>query len=77
MMRRLFALILSLSLLVSVGGCVDNDDSDLKAFMDEVKARPKGRIPPLPTIKTVAPFAYQASTMRSPFEPPIILKPTL
>lgn len=55
-------------------GCGNDDFSDLQAFMDEVKSRPKGRIEPLPTIQTVAPFAYQASTMRSPFEPPVVVR---
>ena len=55
-------------------GCADNDFSDLQTFMDEVKSRPKGRIEPLPTIQTIAPFAYQASTMRSPFEPPVVVR---
>ncbi len=63
--------LLCVSLLTA---CADNNDADLRAFMDEVKSRPKGRIDPLPTIQTVAPFAYQASTMRSPFEPPVVVR---
>ncbi len=56
-------------------GCsVERDFSDLQSFMDEVDSRPKGRIEPLPPFEQVAPFAYQASNMRSPFEPPVVLK---
>jgi len=73
-MRQLTVLLLSLLAATLLSGCADNDFSDLKSYMDEVKARPKSRIPPLPTIKTVAPFAYQASVMRSPFEPPVVVR---
>ena len=73
-MRQLTVLLLSLLAATMLSGCSDGDFSDLKAYMDEVKARPKSRIPPLPTIKTVAPFAYQASVMRSPFEPPVVVR---
>jgi type IV pilus assembly protein PilP len=39
-----------------------------------VQDRPPGRIEPLPPFEQVAPFAYQASTMRSPFEPPVEIR---
>jgi type IV pilus assembly protein PilP len=52
----------------------DNDYSDLSGFMDEMDARPAGRIEPLPPIETPRPFKYMASTKRSPFEPPVVLK---
>lgn len=73
-MRQLTILLLSLLAATLLTGCADSDFSDLKAYMEEVKSRPKSRIPPLPTIKTVAPFAYQASVMRSPFEPPVVVR---
>ena len=58
-----------------LAGCdADTDYSDLEAFMAEVDARPPGRIAPLPTMKTVEPFSYRASNMRSPFEPPVLVK---
>ncbi len=56
-------------------GCGGGGDyADLRAFMDEVEARPKGRIEPLPTIQQVPPYSYQASNLRSPFEPPVVIK---
>ncbi|NKC00721.1 MAG: pilus assembly protein PilP [Pseudomonadales bacterium] len=65
-------MLVSIALLV---GCSPNTDyTDLEQFMAEVDARPKSRINPLPPIETVAPFAYQASNKRSPFEPPILVK---
>ena len=65
------------SLLVSVllTGCGGGASyGDLDEFMAEVNARPKQRIAPLPPFEQVPPFAYQASTMRSPFEPPVVVK---
>jgi len=64
-------------LLVAVlaSGCSSNDDfTDLQAFMDEVDARPKGTIEPLPSFEQVEPFAYNASGLRSPFEPPVVVR---
>ena len=43
--------------------------SDLLEYIDEVKARPGGRIEPLPQIKPYDTFAYQATELRSPFLP--------
>ena len=65
-------------LLVTFGlmGCSPSSDySDIEAFMDEVDSRPRGRIEPLPPIETIPPFAYTASTKRSPFDPPQKVKP--
>ncbi len=61
--------------LLSVAACSpSNDYADINAFMDEVDARPRGRIEPLPPIETVPPFSYVVSNKRSPFEPPAIVK---
>lgn len=59
------------SLLAGCGG--GNDFSDLRAYMDEVDARPPGPIEPLPVFEQVEPFRYQASVERSPFEAPVVL----
>lgn len=59
-------------LLTGCGG--GNDFSDLREFMDEVDARPAPPIEALPVFEQVEPFRYQASTMRSPFEPPVLVK---
>ena len=58
-----------------LAGCGGGSDfADLETFMDEVDSRPKGAIVPLPTFEQIAPFAYHASNMRSPFEPPVLVK---
>jgi type IV pilus assembly protein PilP len=69
--RAFFAVAVSAAL----AGCGSSGDhQDLRAFMDEVQARPPGRIEPLPPFEQVPPFAYQASNMRSPFEPPVEIR---
>ena len=45
--------------------------SDLRQYMDEVRARPKGSIEPLPKFQPYEPFTYSASSLRSPFQPPV------
>jgi len=63
-------------LATTLYGCGGGDDfADLQQFMAEVDARPKQRIEPLPPFEQVPPFAYQASNQRSPFEPPVVVKP--
>lgn len=56
-----------LALLPLLAGCVNDSISDLRQYADEVKARPAGRIPPLPEIKQVETFAYIAEGKRDPF----------
>lgn len=62
-------LVVGLSLLAGCGA--GGDFSDLRAYMDEVRARPKGSIEPLPTFKPYESFTYRASSLRSPFQPPV------
>ncbi len=39
--------------------------------MDEVRAKPKGTIEPLPSFQPYEAFTYSAANMRSPFQPPV------
>ena len=65
-------LILSGLLLVSLSGCGNSGDfADLQAYMDEVRARPKGSIEPLPKFQPYEAFTYSAAALRSPFQPPV------
>jgi type IV pilus assembly protein PilP len=52
----------------TLSGCGGAND-DLRAYIDEVKARPGGRIEPLPPVEPAPTFAYEAGTRRSPFMP--------
>lgn len=58
-------------LFSSLPGCGGGDFSDLQAFMDEVRARPKGAIEPLPKFLPYEAFTYGAASLRSPFQPPV------
>ena len=63
-----FGLVLLLSLgLVACGGDMD----DLDQYINEIKARPGGRIEPLPEITPYEVFTYiaDAQGLRSPFRP--------
>lgn len=64
---------LSLVLAVAVlSGCSSSTDlQDLKLFTDQVLAKPRGRIDPLPEFKPYSAFVYSASGLRSPFESPL------
>ena len=57
-------------------GCGAGDFGDLQAFVDEVATRPAPPIAPLPPYAQVEPFAYEAMGLRSPFEPPVVVKPS-
>lgn len=61
--------------IVMVSGCGGGGDfSDLQSYMDEVRARPKGEIEPLPKFQPYESFAYSAAALRSPFQPPVKLE---
>jgi type IV pilus assembly protein PilP len=65
---------LLLSILI-VSGCSGGGDfADLQGYMDEVRARPKGEIEPLPKFQAYESFTYSAAALRSPFQPPVKLE---
>ncbi len=64
--------LVGLALLAGIGlGACGGDTDDLDAYINEVKARPGGRIEPLPEITPYEGFAYVADSegIRSPFTP--------
>lgn len=64
-------LVLFLGTLCLTGCGSGGDFSDLQAYMDEVRARPKGSIEPLPKFQPYESFTYSAAALRSPFQPPV------
>jgi type IV pilus assembly protein PilP len=75
-MRTLRRAMLGLVAIGFVAGCsATNDFQDIKSFMDQVDAKGKGQIEPLPEFLPYQAFAYSAGNMRSPFEPPVVVKP--
>jgi type IV pilus assembly protein PilP len=64
--RTLFAVALIGGLLAGCGG---DGMEDLRAFVAQEKAKPGGRIEPLPEIKPYESFLYGAQELRAPFTP--------
>lgn len=64
MTRYLTGTLLATTLLT---GCTGEDMSDLEGFVADVKARDPGQIEPLPEIKQVETYVYEAGERRSPF----------
>ena len=50
-------------------GCSAGVDDELRGYIEDVKARPGGRIEPLPQIRPYETFSYTADSARSPFQP--------
>jgi type IV pilus assembly protein PilP len=67
-MTTVLRTVAAVAVLAAVAGCSDDTD-ELRAKIAEIKARPGGRIDPLPEVKPYETFAYPASDERSPFEP--------
>lgn len=61
-------MILVLSLL-ALNGCGEDDMADLNQYLEEVKARPKVPIEPLPIIRPVESFVFNPEGLRDPFLP--------
>ncbi len=68
MLKRISGLAVVGALLTGCGG---NDYSDLQVFMEEARARPAGNIEPLPRFEPYEAFTYSATSLRSPFQPPV------
>lgn len=66
--HKLVHMLLIPMLALSATGCVGGND-DLDKYINEVKARPGGRIEPLPQVKPYETFTYEAQALRSPFQP--------
>lgn len=68
--QRIRFLIPALALSLAAG-CASGDMSDLKAWTQEVLARPGGRIEPLPEIKPYEAYDYKSAEAgaRNPFQP--------
>ena len=52
-----------------LAGCEQRNMSDLEAFVEEVKSRPKGGVPPAPEMVEVDTFLYVPAGRRDPFAP--------
>ena len=63
--KSLILIVLSMGLLA----CGGENVSDLQQYVQEVKARQKGSIEPLPEVQEYAAYTYDESKLRDPFAP--------
>jgi len=52
-----------------LSACSSQQYSDLDNYIEDVKKKTKGRIEPLPEVKTYESYVYQAQDLRDPFTP--------
>lgn len=57
-----------------LAACGSADMTDLQAYVQAVRQRPKAPIEPLPDIKVVEPFLFRPNAVRDPFELDEVLK---
>jgi len=57
----------------TLSACNSAND-DLRAYIDDIKTRPGGRIEPLPPVEPAPTYVYQPGGRRSPFVPPETLR---
>lgn len=66
--QRKLRMFVVLSLVFGLTACASNDFTDLQSYIRQVKARPAGRIAPVPEFETYETYAYSASNLRDPFK---------
>jgi len=60
--------------MLGLAACGNSGDhSDLQQFIDEIAAKPRGKIPGIPEFEAYEPYKYGAANQRSPFEPPVVI----
>ena len=70
-MKKIVFLSVACVALFGLAGCGSSANlSELDARLQEIKARPRGRIEPPPEFKPIASYSYEAHKLRSPFSPP-------
>lgn len=74
-MRNLRHLIFSMALLTVIAACSSSGDhADLRAYVEQTKARPAGSIEPIPPFRPFEAYIYSATAIRSPFDRPVEVK---
>lgn len=70
-MFRLKFLFVVLAQPLFLAACSNPGVDDLKSYVKDVHAKPRGVIEPLPVFEPYESFLYSSTSMRSPFSPPI------
>jgi type IV pilus assembly protein PilP len=66
---RLMKMVMLVLAGLIITGCSGDKMSDLRSFIQAEKAKPGGRVEPIPEVKPFESFTYQAAGRKSPFEP--------
>ena len=67
--RMLVKITMVIMATLIISACSGDSLSDLRAFVDAEKAKPGGRVAPIPEVKPFESFAYRSAGRKSPFEP--------
>ena len=60
--------------ITGLAACSGSLDADLREYVEEVKSRQKGRIPPLPEPQKFEIYAYNEAKLRDPFIPTQVIE---
>ncbi len=63
-----------LLLIAFLAACEKSSHQDVKDFIEESKRRQPGKVKALPMHAPYKPYAYSATQLRSPFEPPALVQ---
>ncbi len=69
------AKLIAMSLVLAACSRAENL-TDLQSFIDEIKARPYAAVEPVPEFVPYEGFIYSAASLRSPFQPPVVIVAT-
>ena len=67
--KHIFKLFVLGTFIALLPACSSQKHSDLDAYIEDVKQKTKGRIDPLPEVKTYESEVYGAAELRDPFTP--------
>ena len=59
--------IVSVAILTAALAACGGNTEDLESWVDNIKAKPPGRIEPMPDVKVYQPHDYSSANLRSPF----------
>lgn len=62
--------LLAFMVFAGLVGCFDGGVDDVRARVEAIKAKPRGKIEPPPEFTPMPTFTYAAHQLRSPFAPP-------
>lgn len=65
---RMLRNLLPIGLAALLSACAGEEHGDLAAYVREVKARPPGKIEPLPKVEPYANYVYKDADLRDPFK---------